>query len=207
MWQPEANRKLDTVIMKMVVASGKFMDKELKDIHYCHIYLQAFFISDIMNLEGNKIEEWTACSQRQAGHQSTWEWPIQQRSIAWKMALEHLAHDGHIMETLGEWRSQHHHIMEWYLDAHTCTLYHHAKGVWTHHDATNIGILRFQVEAHYCGVPNQYSHVLEVCERARYMEIVDKHKINETQIPPPEHLIEYTSGIGDSCHTLPKHIE
>jgi hypothetical protein len=37
------------------------------------------------------------------------------------------------------------------------------------------------------------------------MEIVGKHKINETQIPVIEHVIEYKSGIGDSCHTLPRH--
>jgi hypothetical protein len=97
--------------------------------------------------------------------------------------------------------------MEWYLDAHTYTLYHHVEGVWTYHDATNLGRLRFQVDAHSCDAPNQYAHVVEVFERVRYMEIVDKHKINEAQIPTPEHLIEYTSGSGDSCNTLPRHIQ
>jgi hypothetical protein len=82
------------------------------------------------------------------------------------MALEHIAPDGHIGEALGDWRPQHHHIMEWYLDANTCTLYHHAEGVWNHHDATNIGRLRFQVDSHSCDAPNKYSHVVEVCERA-----------------------------------------
>jgi hypothetical protein len=73
------------------------MNKELKEIKYCSIYLQVFFISDIPNLEGNKIEEWAGCCQRQVGRQSTWDWPIQQRSIAWKackMALEHLTPNG-----------------------------------------------------------------------------------------------------------------
>jgi hypothetical protein len=104
-----------------------------------------------MNLEGNKIEEWAGHGQWQVCHQSTWEWPIQQRPIewtAWKMALEDLTPDRHIGEALGDWRSHHHHIVEWYLDAHTCTLYHHVEGVWTHHDTTNIGRLRFQVDAH-----------------------------------------------------------
>jgi hypothetical protein len=45
--------------METSVSSGRFTNKELKEINYCRIYLQAFFISDIMNLEGNKIEEWT----------------------------------------------------------------------------------------------------------------------------------------------------
>jgi hypothetical protein len=97
--------------------------------------------------------------------------------------------------------------MEWYLDARTFTLYHHIEGVWTCHEAANIDRLMFQVEAHACDEPNQYSHMLEVCERARYMEIVNKYKIKEIQMAVIEHVTEYTSGIGDSCHTLPRHIQ
>jgi hypothetical protein len=70
----------------------------------------------------------------------------------------------------------------WYLDAHTCTLYHHVEGVWTYHDAANIGRLRFQVEAHACDAPTRCSHVVEICERTRYMEIVNKCKINAIQM-------------------------
>jgi hypothetical protein len=61
LWQPEANIQQDTVIIETLLSSGMFTSKELKEINYCHIYLQAFFISDIMNLEGNKIEEWAGC--------------------------------------------------------------------------------------------------------------------------------------------------
>jgi hypothetical protein len=39
------------------------------------------------------------------------------------------------------------------------------------------------------------------------MEIVGKHKIGVIQTPTPEHLLEYTSGNGDSCRTLPRHIQ
>jgi hypothetical protein len=70
--------------------------------------------------------------QKQVGRLSSWEWPIKQRPIAWKAwkaALEYLAPYGHIRNALGDWRSQHHPIMEWYLDALTCTLYHHIEGV------------------------------------------------------------------------------
>jgi hypothetical protein len=56
LWQPEANIEHDAVIMETIVASGRFRNKELKDINYCRIYLPEFFISDIANLEGNKIE-------------------------------------------------------------------------------------------------------------------------------------------------------
>jgi hypothetical protein len=55
-------------------------------------------MSDITKLEGHKIEQWAGCGQNQDGHQSTWEWPIQQpiEWKAWKTALEYIAPDGHI---------------------------------------------------------------------------------------------------------------
>jgi hypothetical protein len=71
LWQPKANREQDRVIMETLIASGRFTNKELKDINYCRIYLQAFLISDITTLEGNKIEEWVGLGQKQVGHQST----------------------------------------------------------------------------------------------------------------------------------------
>jgi hypothetical protein len=57
-----------------------------------------------MTLEGNNIEELAGRGQNQAGRLSTWEWPIQQRQIAWKAlktALEYLAPDEHIINKLG----------------------------------------------------------------------------------------------------------
>jgi hypothetical protein len=74
---PEANRQEDTVIMESLVASGRFTKK--MEISYCRIYLQAFFISDLTNLEGNTIEGLVGRGQRQIGHHLTWEWRIQQR--------------------------------------------------------------------------------------------------------------------------------
>jgi hypothetical protein len=130
--QPEANREHATMTMETLIASGRFTNKELKDINYCRIYLQVFFISDITNLEGNKIDEWAGRGQNQVGRQSTWEWPIQKRPIEWKAwitALGYLVPNGHIRNKLGEWRYQHHQIMERYVDARTCTLYHHVEGL------------------------------------------------------------------------------
>jgi hypothetical protein len=39
------------------------------------------------------------------------------------------------------------------------------------------------------------------------MEIAKKYKINEIQMDVIEHVIEYMSGIGGTCHTLPRHIQ
>jgi hypothetical protein len=62
------------------------------------------------------------------------------------------------------------------------------------------------VEAHACDYPTQCSHVVEVCERTRYIEIANKYQINVIQMDVIEHVIEYTSGIRETCHTLPRHI-
>jgi hypothetical protein len=105
------------------------------------------------------------------------------------MKLEHLIPDVHIGEALGDWKTQHHHIMEWYLDAIFCTLYHHAEVMWTKHDSMNIGRLRFQVDAHSCDTPNQYTLAVDVCEHAKYMEIVGNHTIIETPTTTAQHTI------------------
>jgi hypothetical protein len=97
--------------------------------------------------------------------------------------------------------------MEWYLDAPSSALYHHIERVWTIHDATNIGRLIFLPEAHSCDKPTPCTHVVEVNERTRYMEIVRKYKIKETLTIKTDHVITYTSGIGDSCQALPRHIQ
>jgi hypothetical protein len=49
------------------------MNKEVKYIKYCRIYLQEYFISDITNLECNKIYEWEGRGKKQVGIQSTRE--------------------------------------------------------------------------------------------------------------------------------------
>jgi hypothetical protein len=49
--------------------------------------------------------------------------------------------------------------------------------------------------------------VVEVSECTRYMEIAHKYKINETQMEVIEHVIEYTSGIGETFHMLLRHVQ
>jgi hypothetical protein len=43
-WQPEANREKYMVILETLLVSERFTNKELKDINYCRIYLQALYI-------------------------------------------------------------------------------------------------------------------------------------------------------------------
>jgi hypothetical protein len=71
----------------------------------------------------------------------------------------------------------------------------------------NIGRLRFRSESHSCDEPNLCTYVVEVHERTRYMEILRKYKIKETLTIERDHVITYTSGIGDGFQALPRHIQ
>jgi hypothetical protein len=55
LWQPTENRVRGIMIMESLIASGRFTNKDLKDINYCRIYLQVFYLSDITNIKVNKI--------------------------------------------------------------------------------------------------------------------------------------------------------
>jgi hypothetical protein len=119
LWKRTENRERDIVIMESLIASGRFKNKDLKEINYLRIYLQVFYLSDITNIKGNNIASWAVRGQKQSRRQSTWEWSVQQRPIAWKAwksVLEYLAPDNDIGDPLGEWKYDHHQIMEWYLD-------------------------------------------------------------------------------------------
>jgi hypothetical protein len=71
LWQPTENRVHGIAIMESLIASGRFTNKEVKEINYCRIYLQVFFLSDITNIQGNKITAWTGRGHKQYGCQST----------------------------------------------------------------------------------------------------------------------------------------
>jgi hypothetical protein len=53
--------------MESLIASGRFTNKDLKEINYYRVYLQVFYISYITNIKGNKIAAWAGRGQKQAG--------------------------------------------------------------------------------------------------------------------------------------------
>jgi hypothetical protein len=50
--------------MESLIASGRFTNKELKEINYCRIYIQAFYLSDITNIKCYKIKAWAGRGQK-----------------------------------------------------------------------------------------------------------------------------------------------
>jgi hypothetical protein len=57
-------------------------DKQMRDANRCRIYLRAFYILDISDLEGKSIEDWVKQEKRQATRTNKWNWPVQQRPPA-----------------------------------------------------------------------------------------------------------------------------
>jgi hypothetical protein len=45
--------------MERLVAAGRFSSNELQQINYCRIYLQVFFMSEIANVKGAEVKEFT----------------------------------------------------------------------------------------------------------------------------------------------------
>jgi hypothetical protein len=84
-------------------------DKHMRDVHRCHIYLQALYISDITDLAGKSIEDWARQGKRQASRTIMWKWPVQQRPPDatwknWQLALQGIAsEDGDLLQYLGPW--------------------------------------------------------------------------------------------------------
>jgi hypothetical protein len=57
MWSPTKGRLRDEALMDEFTRQG-LTDKQTIDANRCRIYLRAFYISDIMDLGGNSIEDW-----------------------------------------------------------------------------------------------------------------------------------------------------
>jgi hypothetical protein len=54
-----------------------------KELNRCRIYLQAFFVSDITEINGKEISPWARSGKRCMERKSVWDWPIQQRPMKW----------------------------------------------------------------------------------------------------------------------------
>jgi hypothetical protein len=132
-WKPRSGRINDTTIMDCLTASNQFSIGELQDINRCRIYMRAFFISDIMNIQGTFTDPWALLGKRPATRTSSWAWPVQQRPAiwkAWKDALDFLAPEIMVTPALGAWIKEHHQTPEWYYDAKDKRIYHHVNGQW-----------------------------------------------------------------------------
>jgi hypothetical protein len=58
MWKPEKEREGDQALMEIAVKEGTFSTSEMKELNRCRIYLQAFLVSDITEINGKDISPW-----------------------------------------------------------------------------------------------------------------------------------------------------
>jgi hypothetical protein len=73
MWKPEKQREGDQALVDIAVKAGTFSNSEMKELNRCIIYLQAFFISDITDINGKDIDPWARSGQRCIERNSVWD--------------------------------------------------------------------------------------------------------------------------------------
>jgi hypothetical protein len=95
--------------MEAFTGSTLVNKKYLAAINRCRIYLWVFFLSDIVNIQGDTIEEWAIKGERSNVRNSSWHWPVQQRPPhmmwnKWKTALLEVLTDKTTLSTpMGDW--------------------------------------------------------------------------------------------------------
>jgi hypothetical protein len=196
--------------MDCLMAYNQFSHRELQDINRCRIYMRAFFISDIMNIQGTLVEPCVLSSKRPTTRTSAWAWPVQQRPTNWKTwkdALEFIAPERTVTPAIGTWIKEHHQTQEWHYDPEDKTIYHHVNGLWEIGQAQKIGRIRFCTVGTPCSIPLGTTHTIDIKHRARYMEIFHEDEVKHYVKEQPTPLNTYTFGIGNCIQALPKHTQ
>jgi hypothetical protein len=110
---------------------------------------------------------------------------------------------------LGEWYDEGgHQQIEWHLNAREGALYRCKDGKWKRHESKQRGGLRFENEGATLGGPQVITHKVQATIRLSYIEVerllpLEKREMTEENEPAASY---YQSEIGDSFHSLPKHI-
>jgi hypothetical protein len=118
--------------------------------------------------------------------------------------------DEDITHQLGEWydEGKHQHI-EWHLSARGGALYRCKDGKWEQHEAKQRVKLMFENEGATVGGPQGITHKVQATIRSTCIEVerlfpLGKREMTEENEPAASH---YQSEIGDSFHSLPKHVQ
>jgi hypothetical protein len=171
-WIPHPARIGDMTIMEELTGSAIVNKRDLTDINRCRVYLRVFFLSDIMNIQGDTIEEWAITGERSNARRSTWHWPVQQKPPRtmwnkWKAALIAVFNDETTLTApMGDWmHMQHHQESEWWLSVQDTCIYRQNRSEWSQFSQLNLGRLRFSTTPRIVPQPNGFSHSIESWRR------------------------------------------
>jgi hypothetical protein len=200
--------------MEELTVSDIVNKRDLADINRCRIYLRVFFLSDIVNIQGDTIKECTITGERTNARQSTWHWPVQQKpprnmQSKWKAALRAVFNDETTLAaTMGDWLNMNNHQeSEWWLSVRDKCIYRQSCGEWSHYSQLHLGRLRFSTTPRIVPQPHRFSHRIQATQRTHYHEVAAKVNIVCRTTERPTHIRNYTSGIGLSFIALPRHIQ
>jgi hypothetical protein len=90
-WIPQTARIGDITIIEELTGSALVNKRDLADINRRRVYLRVFFLLDIVNIQGDTIEEWAITGEHSNTRRSTWHWPVQQKPprTMWKQHSQH----------------------------------------------------------------------------------------------------------------------
>jgi hypothetical protein len=127
----------------------------------------------------------------------------------WKAALIAVFNDETTLTALmGVWlHMQNHQEFEWWLSVQDKCIYRQNSGEWSQFSQLNLGRLWFSTTPRIVPQPNGFSHRIQVTQRTHYHEVAAKVNIIRRSNVGPTHIRNYTSGIGLSFLTLPRHIQ
>jgi hypothetical protein len=70
-WIPQPAGIVDITIMEELTGSALVNKRDVTDINRYRVYLRVFFLSDIVNIQGDTIKEWTITGERSNARRST----------------------------------------------------------------------------------------------------------------------------------------
>jgi hypothetical protein len=97
--------------------------------------------------------------------------------------------------------------MEWYVDCIRNTLYRHMEGVWLRHHTSKSSRMRFRSEGDGCDKPERVTHIVEISERTRYIEVTELKKICEEGTSDCDVPFRYETRSRNSGSQLPQHVQ
>jgi hypothetical protein len=92
--------------MEIAVKNSTFSASEMKELNRCRIYLQAFFVSDITDINGKDISPWARSGKSCMERNSIWDWAVHKRPtkwVAWKKLMGIISQGNTLLEPVGQW--------------------------------------------------------------------------------------------------------